>query len=141
VAIPKQAFYEGAALHLMVQDDGSAVHIRNEAPFFVLNERMVVYLKYCTKVRSPWGFTFLSTELEALERRSTQGGLVIGLICGADGVAAVPYESFLAIASPRKIALHVACYRRHGEHYEVKGPDGVADRKVPPSNWRNLLNG
>jgi hypothetical protein len=65
--------------------------------------------------------------------------MVIGLICGADGVAAFTYEEYLRVATPRDFALHFACYRQHGEHYEVNGPDGKLYGKVAPSNWQRIL--
>jgi len=41
MAIRKQEFYEGAALHLL--HDGGIVSIRYEAPFFVLNDDLLVH--------------------------------------------------------------------------------------------------
>ena len=138
MAIKKQEFYEGAALHLLVRT-GSLTTIQYVAPFLLLNERLCAYLKYSTRGRSPWGFTFNPEEQAYLENRASKLDIVIGLICGADGVAAVPYEAYRRVAAPRSSALRIACYRQHGEHYEVKGPDGILDRKVAPSNWLRLL--
>jgi hypothetical protein len=138
MAIKKQEFYEGAALHLLARN-GGIVSIRYEAPFFLLNDRLLVYLKYSTKGRSPWGFTFMPDEQVLFEKRASKLKIVIGLICGADGVAAVTYDAYRSVAAPRKSAVHVACYRKHGEHYEVSGPDGKLDGKVAPSNWQRIL--
>jgi hypothetical protein len=87
MAIKKQEFYEGAALHLLARA-GDIASIRYDPPFFLLNEELLVLLKYCTKGRSPWGFTFTSDEQMILQRRASQSRIVIGLVCGADGVAA-----------------------------------------------------
>lgn len=65
MAIKKQEFYEGAALHLLVRS-GGIMSIRYEAPFFLLNDNVLIYLKYSTKGRSPWGFTFTTDEQIAL---------------------------------------------------------------------------
>src|SRR5258708_4308496 len=134
MAIKKQEFYEGAALHLLART-GGITSIRYESPFFVLNRNVQVYLKYSTKGRSPWGFTFTLDEQEILMEKAPLVKTVIALICGADGVAAFTYESYLKIAALRRSAVHVACYRKHGEYYEVNGPDGRLDGKVSPSNW------
>lgn len=56
MAIKKQEFYEGAALYLLART-GRIKSIRNQPPFFVLNDDLFVLLKYSTKSRSPWGFT------------------------------------------------------------------------------------
>ncbi|MDA9405169.1 hypothetical protein [Bradyrhizobium sp. CCBAU 45389] len=138
MAIKKQEFYEGAALHLIIRS-GRVKSIRYDPPFFFLNERMIVLLKYSTKVRSPWGFTFTEDEQQRLSFMSGKQRTVIGLVCGADGIVALPYDSYSTIASARAASAYVSCYRDHGEHYQVSGPDGILKRKVPPSSWQRLL--
>lgn len=139
MGIKKQEFYEGAALHLLVRS-GGITSIRYDAPFFVLNDYLLVLLKYSTKGRSPWGFTFAIDEQEALQTRALQFKIMIGLVCGSDGVTAVSYDAYRSIAALRKSAVHIACYRQHGQRYAVSGPVGVLDRKIAPSSWVNLLN-
>lgn len=138
MAIKKQEFYEGAALHLLARS-GGITSIRYEPPLFMMNNRLLVRLKYSTKGRSPWGFTFMPDEQVLLQNRASEFEIVIGLICGADGVAAFTYDAYRRVAAPRKSAVHIACYRQHGEHYEVNGPDGKLDGKVAPSNWQRIL--
>jgi hypothetical protein len=138
VAIKKQEFYEGAALYLLART-GAIAGIRYESPFFVLNNELAVYFKYSTKGRSPWGFTFTADEQTLMQRRAAKLNTVIGLVCGADGVAAFTYDAYRSVASIRRSAIHIACYRKHGEHYEVNGPDGRLDRKIAPSNWQRIL--
>jgi hypothetical protein len=137
MAIQKQAFYEGAALHMVTRARGMS--IRYEAPFFLLDDRLHVFLKYSTKGRSPWGFTFTSSEQIMLANRGAESSLVIGLICGSDGVATLAYDDYRRIAARQNSPVHVACYRQHNEHYEISGPNGVLNTKVPPSMWRRIL--
>lgn len=138
MAIKKQEFYEGAALHLLARS-GGITSIRYEPPLFVVNNELLVLLKYSTRGRSPWGFTFMPDEQVLLQNRASESKIVIGLICGADGVAAFTYDVYRKVAAPRESAIHIACYRKQGEHYEVNGPDGTLDRKVAPSNWQRIL--
>ena len=138
MAIKKQEFYEGAALHLVARG-GQITSLQYEAPFFLLNDRLSVLLKYSTKVRSPWGFTFAPDEQVMLEQRSPKFRILIGLICGSDGVAAISYEAYLSVAAAKSGAIHIACYRKHGEHYEVCGPSGTLKGKIAPSIWQNIL--
>lgn len=138
MAIQKQEFYEGAALHQLARG-GGVVGIRYEHPFFVVNEKLVLCLKYSTKGRSPWAFTFTPGEQALLQERASEASLVIGLICGADGIAGITYDAYRGIATPRKSSVHVSCYRRHGQHYAVAGPDGELDRKIAPSLWQRVL--
>jgi hypothetical protein len=139
MAIKKQEFYEGAALHLIART-GQIRSVRYDAPFFLLNDRITVLFKYSTKNRSPWGFTFTEDEQRQLSSQPTQHQIVIGLICGSDGIAALSFESYLTIAPMRDSAIHVSCYRDHGEHYEIGGPDGSLKRKIAPSSWQRILD-
>ncbi|HEX3657775.1 MAG TPA: hypothetical protein VHV55_18440 [Pirellulales bacterium] len=136
--IKKQEFYEGAALYRLART-GRIAGVRYEPPFFVLNDSLLVLLKYSTRSRSPWAFTFTTDEQQILSKRATTSKTIIGLICGADGVAAFPFDSYIAVAPPRQSAIHIACYRRHGKHYEVAGPDGSLDGKIAPSTWLKIL--
>lgn len=138
MTIAKQAFYEGAALHLVARS-GEITSIQYDAPFFLLNNRFFALLKYSTKGRSPWGFTFWPEEQTLLRKKSNRNSIVLGLVCGADGVAALTYKSYLTIASPRTSTIRLSCYRQHNEHYEVNGPDGTLPRKISPSTWVRIL--
>lgn len=134
----KQEYYEGAALHVIVRTRTiESIHYID--PFFVLNKRVSVLLKYTRKVRSPWGFTVTEDEQIALGKSAGIARTVLGLVCGSDGVAVLPYEAYLAIAGVKNGAVHIACYRDHGEHYEISGPAGILPRKVAPSNWQKIL--
>jgi hypothetical protein len=139
MAIKKQEFYEGAALHLLVRG-GRVTNVRYRAPLFIINRRLCVLLKYSTKVRSPWGFTFTPAEQRLLRAVAAEFPTAIGLICASDGVVAINYDAYASIAPPRNGALHVACYRNHGEHYDVSGPEGWLERKIAPSRWQKLLD-
>lgn len=139
MAIKKQEFYEGAALHMLARAGGIA-GIRYEAPFFLLNDHLAIHVKYSAKGRSPWAFTFTADEQMILQRYASKRKIVIGLVCGSDGVASLDYDAYRSIASPKKSAIHISCYRKHGEHYEVNGPDGTLDRKVAPSSWTKILD-
>lgn len=134
----KQDFYEGAALYGLARTSQIS-SILYEPPFFVLNGRLSLHLKYSTRARSPWGFAFTPDEQLLLQERATRSRIVIGLICGADGVATLTYEDYLSVAARRSSAVHIACYRKHAEHYEVNGPDGRLSRKVAPSSWQRIL--
>lgn len=138
MAIQKQEFYEGAALHQLIRGS-MRVRVDHSPPFFIFDDRLQVHLKFCTGKRSPWGFTFTPDEQVLLSERSRQMPLVIGLICGADGIVALRYEDYVGIATIRPAALRVACCRIHRERFEVRGPDSVLSRKIAPSDWRRLL--
>ena len=138
MTIKKQEFYEGAALHLLARA-GGIKNVQYQAPFFLLNDALTVHLKYCTRSRSPWTFSFATDEQVLLRDRASKFKTVIGLICGADGVASISYDDYQKIAESGNAAIHIACYRDHHKHYEIKGPKGKLDSKVAPSNWQRIL--
>jgi hypothetical protein len=138
MSIQKQEFYEGAALHILART-GLVKSLRHVAPFFLLNARLAVLLKYSAKGRSPWAFTFTLDEQTALQRCASVAETAIGLICGSDGVVALPYSSYLSLAGMKNGPVHVACYRDHGQYYEVSGPESTLSRKIPPSAWERIL--
>jgi hypothetical protein len=138
MAIRKQEFYEGAALHILVRASGPLT-IRYEAPFFSFNNQLAVLIKYSTRSRSPWGFTFGAEEQVILERRATAAKTAIALICGADGVAALTYDEYASVAGLKNFAIHVGCSREHGEYYDITGPDRRLGRKIAPSNWGRII--
>lgn len=55
MGIQKQEFYEGAAMHRLVRAS-AGVRISYLAPFFILDDRLQIHLKYSARARSPWGF-------------------------------------------------------------------------------------
>jgi len=138
MTIKKQEFYEGAALYQLIRGS-TATKVAHSPPLFIFDDRLQVHLKYSTNKRSPWGFTFTPDEQILLCERANRMPLVIGLVCGADGIAALPFEDYLGIAPVSSAALRVACYRLHREHFEVRGPDGPVSGKIAPSDWARLL--
>ena len=138
MAIRKQEFYEGAALHLLARS-GRITALIYQPPFFTINNELSVCLKYSTKGRSPWGFTFTPDERRVLTTRAKKSELIIGLICGSDGIATITYDDYRGIAGRRRSAVHIACYRKHGQHYAVFGPAGELNRKIAPSVWQRIL--
>lgn len=138
MAISKLAFYEGAALHILIRS-GDVQNIRYKPPFFTLNDRLVILVKYSTKTSTPWGFTFTPEEQLSLHHKTRAHLVIIGLVCGADGVAALPYDAFAEVAAISALAIHISCYRLHGEHYGISGPEGILGAKIAPSSWQRLL--
>lgn len=138
MTIAKHEFYEGAALHQLVTNS-KVESIRYEAQVFTINNSVQIYLKYCTKNRTPWGFTFTSSECTLLETCATNKRVFLGLVCAADGIAAISHEMFRSIASQGKDPFSILCHRKFGKHYLVSGPNGSLSRKIAPSQWQRIL--
>ena len=136
MSIQKQEFYEGAALYALIRSRSRS--IRYENPFFVVDEKYCLILKYSTRKRSPWGFTFTVDE-QNIYKQKVNNKLIIGLICGSDGVAGFNYNEFSKIALPSKMAIHISCFRNRREQYRISGPDGEMDGKIARSDWLSTL--
>lgn len=140
MAIGKQDYYEGAALAALLRSERE-VCIRFKAPFFVLNHTRHVYLKYSTKGRSPWQFTFAPDEQSLLRETGSTATVTLALVCGSDGVAALELVNFERICATRHSSITVSCYRQHRENYRIRGPDGWHAGTVAPSAWTRVLKG
>jgi hypothetical protein len=140
MTIQKQEFYQGAAIHRLVCL-GGLKSISFEDPFFIFNDQILVYFKYSTKTRGPWGFSFMPEEQKLIKMKSETKGdrLVLGLVCGSDGVALVKSNEIFTIGFLKESSVRIACHRKHGEHYKVSGPEGELLNKVAPSEWTRLL--
>lgn len=138
MAIQKQEFYEGAAIHRMVCFGGlKTISLSNH--FFLCNDELLIYFKYSTRNRSPWGFTFGPDENESIADRVKKNRVFIGLICGSDGVAVIEAQELLRIGPAKTSSVRIACFRKHGEYYRISGPEGELERKIRPSDWTRLL--
>src|SRR5262245_59275917 len=137
--IRKHEYYEGAALHILARG-GLITRLRPRPPFIELNSNVLVLLKYSTKGRSPWGFSFTADEQDAVLSCPDTHRLFMGLVCGSDGVVALDSPSYRIIASQRTPTVWISCYRSHGEHYEISGPTGTLDKRIAPSAWSKILH-
>lgn len=141
MGIDKKDYYQGAALFHLITTP-SFQSLVYESPFFVLNKTRLVHLKYSAKTHSPWRFTFNSDEQNMLLKEyHKQVRLYLGMICGADGVACLNISSAVELAFGSSDVAWIACFRKHGEHYEIRGSNGVLDGKVAPSDWLRILEG
>ena len=126
-------------MHLLSRT-GRITGVRYEPPVFEFNGNVLVLLKYSTKARSPWPFSFVPDELSLLQSVPPPKRVIVGLVCGADGVVAVPYDALRSVAGVGTSAIHIACRRNHAEHYLVSGPEGDLPRKIAPSAWQHILD-
>ncbi|MDE2383483.1 MAG: hypothetical protein KGO53_02595 [Alphaproteobacteria bacterium] len=138
MAIKKQDFYEGAALYQLVRTN-KVERIVYAQPYFILNDRLALLLKYSTSKDSPWNFVFSQAELSELNNTDSHFDYYAALICGSDGVVALTKWQVGTLIGETSAASRIGCYRKHDHHYLVKGPNGPLDRKISRSNWMNIL--
>jgi hypothetical protein len=131
--IEKTEFYHGAALVRLIEDPRCEA-IRKHGCGYRVNQQRFVAIKYSTKARSPWGFSFSQEDIVRFEAAMKEFGIcLIALVCGGDGVCAISWStvSNLLGGTPGWISAK----RVHGSCYGVSGPAGTLNGKIAMKRW------
>ena len=131
-------YYHGAAILRLMEDDRYRSVKLHDSPGYVVNENIFIFLKYTTKGRSPWGFTFDQEDIDRCLRLSTEyNKIVLGFICGGDGVCALDWKEAkdLLGSKPGRIAAG----RKHKHSYSVWGSLGKLKHKIPVGRWPSIV--
>ena len=73
--------------------DPHYVRIRKHECGFIVNENIFFLVKYSTKPRSPWRFTFTQDELDRTASLiESYRRLVVAFVCGGDGICALGWD-------------------------------------------------
>ena len=137
--LDKANYYHGAAIARLLEDENSFSVRKKGLLGYVVNEKVFVFLKYTTKARTPWRFTFDQEDVDRCFSMSLNHEAVIsGLICGGDGVCALKWQEvkLLLDGKPGWICIK----RNHNERYGVTGSADELDRKVAVGRWPTLIS-
>lgn len=118
--IDQQEFYHGVVL-VRLFDDPSMINIRRGDGGYIINDNNLVIIKYSTRNRSPWVFSFSDEEKHRIDQQASSfNNVVIALVCGGDGVCAIAKRELDEIGGERSGALSVR--RPFRQRYSVSGP-------------------
>lgn len=135
--IDKKSFYHGAALLSALEDSRCQSIVKHDAGYLANGDRLF-YVKYTTKDRSPWGFSFTVAETLSLRAVSEEfTNIALALVCGGDGICAIPWakvETLLEDGTGR-----IATKRQFNKWYSVTGPAGELDYKIPIQSLPSIL--
>lgn len=135
--IDKQDFYHGAALIPLLKDP-RCTQITASNLGYIINDSVLVVLKYSTKSRSPWRFSFSNNEVVLLLQPSTNIKKVsLVFICGGDGICAISLRELQEILGDGDG--WISAKRNFREQYEVAGPSGILNFKVSLQRWPSLV--
>lgn len=102
-----------------------------------MNDAAFVFLKYTTKSRSPWRFSFSDDEVQRLNLLAGQfQKIIIAMICGGDGICSVLWRdasNFLGNAG------WISARRKFNEQYAVAGQVGQLHGKVSLNEWPSIV--
>ena len=131
--IAKREFYHGVAIVRLLEDKRCQT-VRKDELGYIVNDEVFVFIKYTTKTRSPWRFTFGKDEVKQLNTRATSfRNMVIVLICGGDGICAISWCSASRLLGNK--AGWISTRRKFSEQYAVAGQAGQLHGKVSLSEW------
>ena len=87
--IDKQEYYHGAAI-VRLLDNARFVTVKKHVLGYIVNDEVVVIVKYSTKNRTPWRFTCTLDEMLGIESLLEQMvKVVFAFVCGGDGICAI----------------------------------------------------
>ena len=100
-----------------------------------------LFIKYSTKRMSPWHFTFIKDHQHEIEKiKSRHNHIVIALVCGNDGIAALSYDELKQVLDHNIEDVERITVRRPPRgKYRVSGTDGEMDRTIGISDFPGKL--
>lgn len=135
--IDKREFYHGAALGRLVED-GRCEHIKKHEFGYTVNEEVFVFLKYTTKSRSPWRFSFSNDDIQHLNLLASQfKNIVIAMICGGDGICAISWRKAADLLGDK--SGWISTRRKLNEQYAVAGQVNKLHGKVSLGEWPSIV--
>lgn len=135
--IDKQAYYHGAAI-VQLLDDSRFVTIKKHDLGYIVNDAVVVLVKYRTNNRTPWRFTFTLDEMVKIETLIKKHiRVVLAMTCGGDGICTISAVELMSVMGDNPG--WVAVKRNYNEQYAVAGPCGALERKVTFQRWPAIV--
>lgn len=137
--LDKSAYYHGAAV-IPILEDARCLSIRKLGTLgYAVNDDKFLFIKYTTKEKSPWRFTFDKEDIGrcANMTKDYRGGVILGFVCGSDGVCAIDWTQGQELLGEKPG--WVAASRKHNHSYTVWGANGELRRKISLGRWPELI--
>ena len=135
--IDKQEFYHGVAIIRLLESEHYQ-RVQKHNLGYTVNDETFVFLKYSTKSRSPWRFSFSCDDSERLNSlASSFRKIVVALVCGGDGICAITWREAAGLLG--NDAGWISARRDFNEQYGVAGPQGKLKNKVTLGHWPSIV--
>jgi len=134
--IEKEDFYHGAAI-IKLFEDNRFISIKKGDQGFVINDDIFIFLKYRTKARSPWVFSFDDEDIKLLKGNAESfPKIIIIFICGGDGICPIRGKDleYLLDNNPGWVSIR----RKYNEQYRVSGSVKSLKRKISMRYWPSI---
>ena len=107
---------------------------------YIVNDEVGCFIKYSSKGRSPWPFALSPEDLIELHSgNSNPPTVVVGLVCGGDGVCALSKSNVYQLVGENGGWISVR--RGFGGSYGVTGSLAKLKGKIPLKRWPLLVFG
>lgn len=127
--------FHGFMLARLLHGNGRGFHIERFAADsnagYVVDGRVGLYVKHCSKRMTPWRFTFQH------EHRSEWSDLVrsvahpfVALVCNDDGIVCIDASELGILLGESDAAAWIRAERHAREMYALTGSGGALDHKV-----------
>ena len=137
--IDKQEYYHGAAIIRLLEDE-RCQKVQKHNLGYTVNDESLIFLKYSTKSRSPWRFSFSSDEIERLNSLANSfRKIIIVLICGGDGICTISWQEAAGLLA--NDAGWISAKRNFNEQYGIAGSQGKLKGKVSLREWPSIVFG
>ena len=135
--IDKREFYHGVILNRLLED-GRCQRVQKHEFGYVVNDTVFIFLKYSTKSRSPWRFSFSSDEIKRLNLLAGKfQKIIVTMVCGGDGICAISWREASSFLNDK--AGWISARRKFNEQYGVAGQAGKLRGKVPLNEWPLII--
>ena len=132
-------FYHGIVFAKMLHSHQNEIVIKSypssDNASYAINNKIGIYIKYCTKRLSPWSFSFNKRHKDELTvLAGIVGEVFLLLVCDDDGIVVLSAEDFNQIISSIDLDW-IRVTRRKGEMYAISGSGGRLPFKVGKSDF------
>jgi hypothetical protein len=135
--IDKQEFYHGAALVRLLSHP-LCRSVKKAGGGYIVNENVYLLIKYTTKHRSPWRFTFSQEDIRlVMTNLASPRRVVIVFVNGGDGISALTGLELSHILGD--IPGWASMSRRFNKQYAVAGSKNLLQKKCSLSRWPDLV--
>lgn len=136
--LEKSEYYHGAAIvRILEEKNCKSIHKLSNLGYIINNETFI-FLKYRTKERTPWTFTFDQEDVDRCSNMAEQyKNVILGLICGGDGICGLNWKDGKDLLAGKPG--HITTARKHNHSYSVWGTEGELKGKISANTWPALI--
>ena len=135
--IDKQEYYHGAAIIRLLEDE-RCQKVQKHSLGYTVNDETFIFLKYTTKSRSPWRFSFSRDEIESLNAIANSfRRIILVLICSGDGICTISWQEASKLLG--NDAGWISAKRNFNEQYGVAGSQGKLKGKISLREWPSIV--